>query len=54
MWRRLLSRTLRYAIERKQVEVTREANLNEEIERQRERERIAMDLHDGVIQDITP
>ena len=50
---RQLSRTLRYAIERKQVELAlREANLNEEIERQRERERIAMDLHDGVIQDI--
>ena len=50
---RQLSRTLRYALERKQIELAlREVNLNEELERQRERERIAMDLHDGVIQDI--
>ncbi len=50
---RQLSRTMRYAIERKQIELAlKQANLNEELERDRERERIAMDLHDGVIQDI--
>jgi signal transduction histidine kinase len=48
-----LGRSLRYAFERKQVEnALREARLNEQIERQAERQRIAMDLHDGVIQDI--
>ena len=48
-----LGRSLRYAIERKQAEIAlREARLNEELEREAERQRIAMDLHDGVIQDI--
>ena len=48
-----LGRSLRYAIERKQVEnALREARMREEMERQSERQRIAMDLHDGVIQDI--
>jgi signal transduction histidine kinase len=48
-----LGRSLRYAIERKQAEIAlRDARLNEEVEREAERQRIAMDLHDGVIQDI--
>jgi signal transduction histidine kinase len=50
---RNFGRALRHAIERKHLEnALREAKVKEELDHENERERIGMDLHDGVMQDI--